>query len=84
VLGSFVNGCNNLGVDVDNIPACYTCVLQPIDLGFNAPSKHQICDFHHKWWIEKYQGITNAMRLPIPTKDNIINWMMQSCDRITE
>lgn len=84
MMGSFVNACNNLGVDVDYIPAGYTCVLQPIDVGFNAPLKRHIRDFHHKWCIEKYRGITNAMKLPTPTKEDIIDWVIKSYDRISE
>jgi hypothetical protein len=53
MMGSFVNACNELGVDVDYIPAGFTCVLQPIYVGFNAPLKGHICDFHYKWCIEK-------------------------------
>jgi hypothetical protein len=39
---SFVKQLSALGCDVDSIPACYTCVLQPADVGFNAPFKHRI------------------------------------------
>jgi hypothetical protein len=33
---SFVKAINDLGVDVDYVPAGYTCVLQPVDVGVNA------------------------------------------------
>jgi DDE superfamily endonuclease len=78
--GSFVNACNNLGVDVDYIHAGHTFVLQPIDVDFNAPLKRHIHDFYHKWCIEKYRGITNAMNLPVPTKEDLINWVTNSYD----
>jgi hypothetical protein len=73
MMGSLVNACNNLCVDIEYIPEGYTYVLQPIDVGFTAPLKRHICDFDHKWCIEKYHGITNSMKLPVPEKEDTIN-----------
>jgi DDE superfamily endonuclease len=39
---SFVSELSELGCDVDYIPAGYTCVLQPCDVGVNAPLKCSI------------------------------------------
>jgi hypothetical protein len=36
MIGSFLNACKNLGMDVDYIPEGYTCVLQPIDVVLNT------------------------------------------------
>jgi DDE superfamily endonuclease len=32
---SFVTKCNKLGIELEYIPKGYTCVLQPVDVGFN-------------------------------------------------
>ena len=39
LMDSFVNGLGSIGVDIEFIPKGYTCVLQPVDVGFNAPLK---------------------------------------------
>jgi DDE superfamily endonuclease len=39
VQASFKARLSSLGCDMDYIPAGYTCVLQPVDVGFNAPFK---------------------------------------------
>jgi DDE superfamily endonuclease len=84
MMKSFVTACNNIGVDVDYIPAGYTCVLQPVDVGFNAPFKRHIRDCHHKWCIEKYRGVSNAMKLPTPDRDDIVTWVHEAYDKISE
>ncbi len=42
LMNKFVMACNDYGVDVDYIPAGYTCVLQPVDVGFNALFKKYV------------------------------------------
>jgi hypothetical protein len=49
LVAQFVQSANDLGVDVDYIPAGYTCVLQPVNIGVNATFKREVRDFHHKW-----------------------------------
>jgi DDE superfamily endonuclease len=84
MMRQFVSACNDIGVDVDYIPAGYTCVLQPVDVGFNAPFKRHIRDFHHKWCIDKYRGVSNAMKLPTPDRDDIVSWVTDAYDKISE
>jgi hypothetical protein len=74
---------NDLGIDVDYIPARYTCVLQPVDVGVNATFKKAIRDFHHQWCFDTYPKITNKDRLPTPEHDNVYDWVVQSLDMIT-
>jgi hypothetical protein len=50
----FVNSANNVGVDVDFVPTGYTCVLQPVNVGVNAPFKTAIRDLNHAWRLEQY------------------------------
>jgi DDE superfamily endonuclease/Tc5 transposase DNA-binding domain len=84
MMRKFVTACNDIGVDVDYIPAGYTCVLQPVDVGFNAPFKRHIRDYHHKWCIDKYRGVSNAMKLPTPTRDDIVKWVTDAYEKIPE
>jgi DDE superfamily endonuclease len=50
----FMIACNDLGVEVEYIPKGYTCVLQPVDVGFNAQLKRVVRDKHHAWCINAY------------------------------
>lgn len=79
----FVQSVNDLGVDVDYIPAGYTCVLQPVDVGVNATFKKVIRDFHHKWCLEKYPKITNNDKFPTPERDDVYDWVIRSFNEIT-
>jgi len=71
-----------LGCDIDYIPAGYTCVLQPVDVGVNAPLKRGIRELHHEWCIEKYQGVLNEEKLPVPSREDIMSWVEQSYEKI--
>jgi DDE superfamily endonuclease len=76
----FVTACNNIGVDVDYIPAGDNFVLQPVDVGFDSPFKRHTQDFHHK----KYRGVSNAMKLPTPDRDDTVTWIYEVFDKISE
>ena len=80
----FVAACNSIGVEIEYMPPGYTCVLQPVDVGFNAPFKRHIRDCHHKWCIEKYRGVANAMKLPTPDRDDIVQWVHNAYNKISE
>jgi DDE superfamily endonuclease len=56
-----------LGCDTDYIPAGYTCVLQNVDVGFNAPFKHHVEHLHSEWCIENYVNLNpkNLFQFPI-------------------
>lgn len=74
----------DLGMEVEYIPAGYTCVLQPVDVGFNAPFKSWIRKRHHRWCLEKYKGVKSDDKLPVPNYDDIIEWVLDAHDRVTE
>jgi hypothetical protein len=84
LMASFVDACNDIGIDVEYIPPGYTCVLQPVDVGFNATLKHFVRKEHHKWCITKYKNVDNRERLPTPTKENIMDWVHFAYDNIKE
>ena len=79
----FVKTVNNLGVDVDFIPAGYTCVLQPVDVGVNAPFKAALSDFHHTWCLEKYPQTLNTDKLPTPERKDVYEWVLRSYEQIS-
>jgi DDE superfamily endonuclease len=82
MMQKFVTACNSIGAAVNYILAGYTCVLQLDD--FNAPFKRHIRDYHHKWCIDKYRGVSNAMRLPTPTCDDMVKWVTNAYAKIPE
>jgi DDE superfamily endonuclease len=65
----FLSSCADLGVDVEYIPNGYTCVLQPVDVGFNAQLKKHVCDKHHQWCIATYCGLPNAAKIPTTERE---------------
>jgi hypothetical protein len=75
----FVNGVNDLGCDIDVIPAGYSCVLQPVDVGVNATFKKSVRNFRHGWCLEKYPKILdNKDKFPTPERDDIYDWAIWS------
>lgn len=79
----FVNAINDLGCDVDFIPAGYTCVLQPVDVGVNATFKKCIRDHHHAWCLEKYPKILEKDKFPTPERDDIYEWVVWSFEKVS-
>ena len=84
LMSKFVRACNDYGVDVDYIPAGYTCVLQPVDVGFNALFKKYVRDQYHNWSLHTYQGIGNGVSLPTPTREHIDEWVNKAHATIPE
>jgi DDE superfamily endonuclease len=71
-----------LGCNTDDMPAAYTCVLQPVDVGFNAPFKHHVKHLHSEWCIENYVNLDPKKPFPIPNCRNIIDWVYKAMDEI--
>jgi hypothetical protein len=80
----FVNSANDLGVDVDFVPAGYTCVLQPVDVGVNAPFKSAIRDLNHAWCLEQYPKVLIDNKLPKPERDDVDEWVQQAFLAVSE
>lgn len=78
----FVNGVNDLGCDIDFIPAGYTCVLQPVDVGVNATFKKSVRNFHHGWCLETYPKILDKDKFPTPERDDIYDWVIRSFNEV--
>jgi len=83
MMGDFVHACNDLGCDVDYIPAGYTCVLQPVDVGVNAPFKSALRDYNHAWKTINYCGITNVDKFPTPEREDVYPWIINAFSQIT-
>jgi hypothetical protein len=81
---SFVKAINDLGVDVDYVPAGYTCVLQPVDVGVNATFKKAIRNHHHNWCIKEYPKTSNNDKLPTPGREEVYDWIVRSLEEVSE
>lgn len=81
--GEFRRIVENLGCDLEFIPPGYTCVLQPVDVGVNAPFKKGIRTCHHNWCLTNYRGVENDQKLPVPNRDDIIEWCETSYEKIS-
>eukprot|EP00171_Calliarthron_tuberculosum_P001856 IDg1856t1 len=57
------------------VPAGYTCVLQPCDVGMNKPIKTRLQGLANAWRAEKYVGLESGDRLPTPGGLMITNWL---------
>jgi DDE superfamily endonuclease len=79
---SFVKWLSSIGCDVDYIPAGSTCLLQPVDVGYNVPFKRQMKQQHSSWCIENYVDIDEHAPFPVPEREDIINWVNQSMAEI--
>jgi len=81
--GDFVRQCNDLGSEVDYIPAGYTCVLQPLDVGVNGPFKASLRNYHHDWCVRNYPSLRKGDKFPTPERDDIYPWVISSFAAIT-
>jgi hypothetical protein len=79
---SFQENIYELGCEIEYIPAGYTCVLQPIDVGYKGPLKRRIKNFHSEWCIKHYQNLGPDDKFPIPCKRDIIDWVHKSMKEI--
>lgn len=74
-----------MGTDLDFIPAGYTCVLQPVDYGFNAPFKSHIRELHEKWCMTEYVNLgKDPTSFPTPSRKDIITWCEDAHTKIKE
>jgi hypothetical protein len=79
----FVQSINDLGVNIEYIPAGYTCVLQPVDVGVNAPFKKAIRNLHHSWCMKKYPVVPNGDKLPMPERDDVYGWVVEAFEKVS-
>jgi hypothetical protein len=80
----FARSVNDLGVDIDYIPAGYTCVLQPVDVGVNATFKKSIRNCHHQWCLDEYPKVLHSDKVPTPDRVNVYDWVISSFEKVTE
>jgi hypothetical protein len=71
-----INSVNNIGIDIEFIPAGYTAVLQPIDEGVNKPFKDCLKEHQLQWIINHQQGTR-------PTRRDVIQWVQAAWDSVT-
>jgi DDE superfamily endonuclease len=81
---AFVKAANDLGTEVDFIPAGYTCVLQPVDVGVNSQFKHYIRDCHQTWCMTEYPRYNpEVQKFPTPERDDIYQWILSAFELVT-
>lgn len=71
-------------MEVDYIPGGYTCVLQPADVGCNAPLKHHIRQKYLDWCFEHYRDLKNGDKFPTPVNSDIMAWVEYAYSMISE
>jgi hypothetical protein len=83
--GAFVRAANDLGADVDFIPAGYTCVLQPCDVGVISQFKRYIREYHQIWCMQHYPLYNAAAggAFPTPDRADIYQWIVLAFNRVT-
>jgi hypothetical protein len=79
----FINSVNDLGCDDDFIPAGYTCMLQPLDVGVHATFKKSIRDYHHSWCLENYPKISDKDKFLMPERDDVYKWVVNLFDKVS-
>jgi len=68
---------------MDYIPAGYTCVIQPVNVGVNAPFKSALHDYNHAWKMINYHGVTNVDKFPTPEREDLYPWIINAFNQIT-
>jgi DDE superfamily endonuclease len=80
---TFFSSLSQLGCDVDYISAGYTCVMQPCDVGANAPLKRSILLQHRQWLIKNYAKLKPKQKFPVPERSDIIEWVENAFAQVT-
>jgi DDE superfamily endonuclease len=89
-LASFVNACNNIGVEVDYVPKGCTSFDQPVDVGYNSLVKSHVKIKYMRWQIDEYrQHYYNNpnqpnLKLPLPLTRNIVDRVFSAYEEIPE
>lgn len=55
-----------------------------MDVGFNGPLKKHVKSKFTSWQIEKYRNIDASGKLPVPSRANIVNWVLYAYEQIKE
>ncbi len=79
-MGRIVNGIQALGVEVDFIPPRCTCMVQPVDVGYNKPFKAKVREQYCNWMFA--QDPDKAM--PAAKRCDVAEWILMAERNMTE
>ena len=75
MMKSVVSKIQNLGVEVEHIPAGSTGLVQTIDVGIGKPLKNRVRQRWEEWMIE--QGSDTPVFNP-PPRETLTSWILES------
>lgn len=81
LMASVVNKIEDLGVQVEHIPAGVTGLCQPVDVGVNKPFKNYILRQWEEYMIEK--GLRTVIASP-PDRLEFAQWIINSKAQLTK
>ena len=79
MMTSVVGSIQNLGCQVEHIPAGCTCVGQPVDVGFNKPLKSKMRDLFQSWMMA---DLIHNQYIKPPTRRQIVDWLAESLGKM--
>jgi hypothetical protein len=81
MMGSVVQQIQELRVEVQHIPCGCTLLGQPVDIGFNKPSKDRCRRAWHAWMMAEavIHGMTST-----PTRLNVATWVNRAMGEMRE
>jgi hypothetical protein len=80
LLGSVANAIQNIGVQVEYIPAGCTGLVQPIDVGINKPYKSNMTKVYTGWLFDQNPNVP----ICAPKREDVSAWILQAVGGITE
>ena len=79
MMTSVVGSIQNLGCQVEHIPAGCTCVGQPVDVGFNKPLESEMRDLFESWMMA---DLIHNQYIKPPTRRQIVDWLAESLGKM--
>ena len=80
MMGAVVQAIEELGCEVMHIPGRCTCVLQPIDVGFNKPFKSCYRDRLRNWMVQ--EAITHG-EIKCPSREQVAQWIVMATESMS-
>ncbi len=80
MMGSVVRAIEALGCEVQIIPGGCTCVVQPVDVGYNKPLKVRVKRLFNTWMQDEAVG---GVVIPEPTRKMVADWVLSGTKEMT-
>jgi hypothetical protein len=78
MMGTVVQAIEELGYEVMHIPGGCTCVMQPIDVGFNKPFK--LC-YHNN--LRMVQEAIMHGEIKCPSREQVAQWIVMATESLS-